>query len=167
MTDKEVKLRLAELQDLDELAVLYDYARRQMRRNGNLTQWKAGYPGRERLAEDIRRHNCYVFTDELGICGVFVLIIGPDPTYALIEEGQWLNDEPYGTIHRIAGSERSSGLLHRAVDFALSKISNVRCDTHADNAVMRHLLEKLGFVRCGRIYIEDGSPRIAYQLTRG
>ena len=166
MTDKEVKLRLAELQDLDELAVLYDYARRQMRRNGNLTQWKAGYPGRERLAEDIRRHNCYVFTDEQGICGVFALILGDDPTYALIEEGQWLNDEPYGTIHRIAGCGRVKGLLGRAVRFALERTSNVRCDTHEDNAIMRHLLEKHGFVRCGRIYAEDGSPRIAYQFVK-
>ena len=31
---------------------------------------------------------------------------------------------------------------------------------------MQRLLEQNGFVRCGTIYIWDGSPRIAYQLSR-
>ena len=38
----------------------------------------------------------------------------------------------------------------------------VRADTHADNVYMQRTLEKSGFVRCGRIYTEDGSPRWAY-----
>ena len=38
----------------------------------------------------------------------------------------------------------------------------VRADTHADNVYMQRALEKSGFVRCGRIYTEDGSPRWAY-----
>ena len=28
---------------------------------------------------------------------------------------------------------------------------------------MRHLLEKNGFKECGIIYVEDGTPRIAFQ----
>ena len=166
MVDTAVNIRLANADDIDDLVQLYDYAKRQMRGNGNLTQWKDGYPGRDRIAEDIRRQNCYVFADGLGICGVFAFIIGADPTYALIEEGRWLNDKPYGTIHRIAGYGRVKGLLGRAVRFALEQIDELRCDTHEDNAIMRHLLEKHGFVRCGRIYAEDGSPRIAYQFVK-
>ena len=38
----------------------------------------------------------------------------------------------------------------------------MRADTHADNVYMQRALEKSGFVRCGRIYTEDGSPRGAY-----
>ena len=41
--------------------------------------------------------------DETGIHGVFALFEGAEPTYAHIEEGEWLNDEPYVTIHRLAG----------------------------------------------------------------
>ena len=37
-------------------------------------------------------------------------------------------------------------------------------DTHEKNKTMQHVVEKLGFKRCGIIYIEDGTPRIAYQL---
>ena len=35
--------------------------------------------------------------------------------------------------------------------------------TYEDNAVMRSASERLGFVRCGRIYCGDGTPRVAYQ----
>jgi RimJ/RimL family protein N-acetyltransferase len=45
----------------------------------------------------------------------------------------------------------------------MAQIPNIRIDTHRDNAIMQHLLEKNGFVKCGIIYVEDGSPRIAYQ----
>ena len=38
-----------------------------------------------------------------------------------------------------------------------------RADTHADNKIMQHLLEKNGFTRCGVIHVADGSPRFAYQ----
>ena len=29
---------------------------------------------------------------------------------------------------------------------------------------MQQLLEKMGFTPCGTIYLEDGSPRLAYYL---
>ena len=40
---------------------------------------------------------------ESGLHGVFAFILGEDPTYGVIEDGQWLSGDPYGTIHRIAG----------------------------------------------------------------
>jgi RimJ/RimL family protein N-acetyltransferase len=39
----------------------------------------------------------------------------------------------------------------------------VRIDTHADNKVMQHVLEKRGFRRTGIIYLENGDPRIAFE----
>ena len=39
-----------------------------------------------------------------------------------------------------------------------------RCDTHPDNKVMQHLLEKLGFHYCGKVPI-DG-VRLAYQKIK-
>lgn len=44
---------------------------------------------------------------------------------------------------------------------------NLRIDTHEENKVMRHLIEKSGFAECGIIRVEDGSPRIAYQYVGG
>lgn len=39
----------------------------------------------------------------------------------------------------------------------------MRIDTHADNHIMQHVIEKAGFQRCGIIFTDDGTPRIAYQ----
>ena len=156
----------AQKQDLPVIEAIYTAARAYMRRSGNLLQWADGYPKRSLLESDIEKGRLFVIREGGEIHGVFAFILGDDPTYAYIEDGQWPNSRPYGTIHRIAGCGRVKGLLGRAVRFALERTSNVRCDTHEDNAIMRHLLEKHGFVRCGRIYAEDGSPRIAYQFVQ-
>ena len=39
-------------------------------------------------------------------------------------------------------------------------------DTHEANGPMRHKLEKNGFTYCGIIYVEDGTPRRAYQKVK-
>ena len=156
------KIRPAKRADLDEIEAIYAHARQFMRQNGNPTQWKEGYPRREQLETDISRENLYVVTEAGRICGVFFFVIGEDPTYACLEGGTWRSDAVYGTIHRIAS--RSSGVFAAAVAFARSRCSHVRVDTHADNKPMQHLAEKYGFSRRGIIYVEDGTPRIAYDL---
>ena len=44
-----------------------------------------------------------------------------------------------------------------------NKIYSLRVDTHEDNWNMNHFLIKHGFVRCGMIFVEDGTPRVAYE----
>ena len=97
------------------------------------------------------------------IHGVFYFYIGTDPTYGVIEDGNWRSDTPYGTIHRIAG-DGSGGVLAAAVAFGKTKINHIRIDTHHDNKIMQRAIAKQGFCRSGIIYLEDGSPRIAYDL---
>ena len=95
----------------------------------------------------------------------FAFIIGDDPTYSVIEGGHWLNERPYGTIHRLGSTGKHKGILRQCVDFCMSHIANIRLDTHADNAIMLNAVEKLGFIRCGTIYCMDGSPRVAFQKS--
>ena len=96
--------------------------------------------------------------------GVFAFILGVDPTYQVIEDGAWLNDTlPYGTIHRLASSGKSKGVASAVIEWCLEHCQSLRADTHADNQIMQHLLEKNGFTRCGIIHVADGTPRIAYQ----
>ena len=64
------------------------------------------------------------------------------------------------------GRSRLRSLRHRrAAQGGASggKQKSLRADTHADNKIMQHLLEKNGFTRCGVIHVADGSPRFAYQ----
>ena len=158
-----MKIRQAQARDLDSILKVYEIAREYMRQNGNPDQWGYDKPPKELLKEDIIKEQLFVGTDEGRICFVFAFILGDDPTYSYIEDGEWLSDKPYGTIHRIASDGTVSGVVKSAVDFAKEYIPNIRIDTHENNKTMQYVVEKLGFSRCGIIYIEDGTPRIAYQ----
>ncbi len=153
----------AKAPDLPLILEIYEHARRFMRETGNPTQWSGGHPAPRLLKSDIEKGDLYVLTDGGEIAGVFALIFGEDLTYRYIENGSWLSGDPYATIHRIASSGRKHGILQAAAGFALSKIPHLRIDTHEDNAVMQHLLIKLGFSRRGIIYLENGDPRVAFE----
>lgn len=156
-------IRPAVPDDFEKILEIYAYAREQMRAAGNASQWGDDKPSPETVREDIEKNQAYVILHRGEICGVFAFIIGEDPTYRVIEAGAWPNEEPYGTLHRIAGNGQVKGILAAALSFCGDKINNIRIDTHDDNKIMLHLLEKYEFLRCGYIYVEDGSRRIAFQ----
>ena len=86
------------------------------------------------------------------------------PQEMLEEDIDWLNDTlPYGTVHRLASAGRQKGVASAVLEWSLEHCQSLRADTHADNKIMQHLLEKNGFTRCGIIHVRDGSPRYAYQ----
>lgn len=145
---------------------IYHYAQEFMLRTGNPQQWGHSYPDPALIRADIRYGLCKVIFDETGVHGVFALLTGEEPTYAQIENGAWLNDEPYVTIHRIAGDGQVRGLFRCAAEHCKRLSANVRIDTHADNRIMQKLIERSGFQKCGTVYVRDGSPRIAYQWKR-
>lgn len=159
-------VRKAVLADLKEILDIYASARERMRQWGNPSQWGESYPPPELVKEDIRSGNSYVITDGGEIAAVFAFFLGDEPTYQRIEKGAWLNDRPYGTIHRLAGRGEKGGIFACCTRFCEGRVGNIRADTHACNKRMQHLLEKNGYVKCGRIYVADGSPRIAYQKER-
>ncbi len=153
----------ATVTDLPEILNIYKHARTFMAQNGNNTQWADGYPHRELLLKDIQKRQLYLCCDAHAVYGVFAFIIGEDTTYAHIEDGSWLADAPYGTIHRIAANGVKKGVFAEVLAYCERKIPHLRIDTHRNNHIMQHLIEKHGFRRCGTIYISDGSPRIAYE----
>ena len=156
----EYTVRNARLEDLNRIEEIYAYARAFMAANGNPNQWGKINPPSQQLLMDIENRLLFVIEDNTGIHGVFYFYIGADPTYDSIEDGTWHSDRLYGTIHRIAG-DGSGGILRSAVAHCAEQIDYLRIDTHHDNIVMQKALTKLGFQRCGIIYIADGSPRIA------
>ena len=158
-------IRQAQMRDLDRILQIYADARAFMRANGNPDQWGENYPPAEMICEDVATGNSYVCADGEEILGVFYYGEGEDPTYTVIEDGAWLNDEPYGVIHRIAVAARGRGVATACFAFGVAQCGNLKIDTHADNFPMQKSLEKNGFVRCGTIYVADGSARIAYQKT--
>jgi hypothetical protein len=134
-----------------------------MKTNGNATQWGDTYPPVSLLQSDISAGKSYVIENQNEICATFYFAVESDVTYAHIDNGNWLNDEPYGVIHRIASNGKAGGILHTCVAFCQTQTNNLRIDTHKDNKIMQHLLSKEGFTLCGIICLTDGSPRLAYQ----
>ena len=128
-----------------------------MAQTGNPTQWPATYPGAELMQQQIARGVCYVLEGNARPEATFCYIPGPEPTYAEIYDGGWPDDAPYATIppHGI-GPGGCMGRRQSALPGARPRPA-LRADTHADNKVMQHLLEKNGFVRCGNITLADGT----------
>ena len=158
-----VNIRLATYNDLDEIRNIFLVAKSKMVSDGNLEQWKdIEYPFCY-TKEDIDKGQCYVIeNDNKELVATFVYIIGDDPTYSYIE-GKWLNNNKYGTIHRIASNNKEKHIFKTVLDYVLSSRIDIRIDTHKDNMRMKHLIEKNGFTYCGIIYVRDGTPRLAYQ----
>ena len=151
-------------EDIGSIMPIYDTARRFMADNGNPGQWTGGYPSETLIRSEIAAGHSFLCLDDDGkVAGTFCFIIGEDPTYRVMEQGEWLADGPYGTIHRLASGGTSKGVAYACIDWCWEKIHNLRIDTHADNLVMQSILDRAGFVRCGIIRTDDGSPRIAYQ----
>ena len=159
-------IRRATEKDLDAVMGVYDAARAFMRANGNPTQWPGDYPGLIDAEKDLEADALWVLDEGSGPVAVMSVLPGPDPTYAVIEGDSWLNDDPYWVMHRLAVAESGHGAGTRMLEWLCAEHSNVRADTHVDNLPMQRTLERCGFVRRGIIWVEDGTPRIAYHYVR-
>ena len=149
----------------EEVMALYARARAFMRQTGNPDQWGQDYPGEELIAREIARGQSYLCLDGREIAAVFSLIEGEEPTYRTICDGAWLNDAPYGTVHRICAARPGAGAGAFCLDWCAARCGNLRIDTHRRNRPMQALLRRCGFTYCGRIFLEDGAERLAFQKT--
>lgn len=97
------------------------------------------------------------------------VIDGQEDAYDKIYDGRWQhNHHRYVTFHRVAvlsdrtGQGIAQTFLQRLIEGQHGP--DFRIDTHEHNQVMRHIIEKLGFVYCGKVPI-DGE-RLAYQKIK-
>ena len=160
-----MKIRKATSEDFNILSDLYEQARIFMAQHGNPTQWGNSYPPAAILEQDIADGNSYVCEENGIIHATFYFCMGKDDTYARIYEGEWLNESPYGVVHRITSDGKIKGAASYCIDWAFKQCGNLKIDTHRNNQIMQHLLDKNGFAYCGIIYLEDGTERLAYQKT--
>lgn len=161
--DPDIIFRHSCPEEIEAIMEIYENAKAFMRSRGNFSQWNGPYPSADTILADMAAGHHYVAADGSGrLLAAFSCIPGKDPTYGYIEDGQWLNDGPYVTIHRIASSGQRRRMLDRCVEFCTGFAENIRMDTHADNRPMLEAATRAGFVRCGVIYLADGSPRTAF-----
>ena len=157
----------AQKTDLIAILAVLDAARGIMRADGNARQWADGYPSAAVVLEDIRQGYGYVVRKDGRVVGYFAFIPSPEPTYAQIYDGAWLDVErPYHVVHRIGSLPDVHGVFRTVMDWCFTQDANIRIDTHRDNRIMQHNILKYGFRYCGIIYLASGDERLAYQLRR-
>lgn len=161
-------IRKSTTADIDSIMLLAKAARQIMKDNGNPTQWTNNHPSRETIKDDVQHADSYVICKAKGeIVGTFVFKQGPDPSYAKIYEGKWIDDiHPYHVIHRVMSMPDAHGIFAAIMDYCYKHADNLRIDTHRNNSIMQHLIKKYGFHYCGIVHIIDldtDFERLAYQ----
>ena len=170
-------IREARPTDMASIMQVIEAAKKIMRSSGNLHQWGDGYPSEAVITADMERHGGFVILDsqaardrtegEGRIVGYFAFLPSPEPTYSKIYDGEWVDDvQPYHVIHRIASYPDVHGIFSNIMDFCFFHDPNIRIDTHRDNKIMQHNIEKHGFTYCGIIYLANGDERLAYQKLK-
>lgn len=168
---KEFWFRKGTAEDADQAESIYEEARKLLGRDG-IDQWQHDGPSRETFLEDTAQGNAYVLVCDGQIAAVAAVLDGPDSTYRVIEGGAWHAEEPYTVIHRVAASPAwrgagAAGILFAAITEEKKGRPYFRIDTHEENLRMQAFLKKQGFVRCGKIYLENGDPRIGFDRLPG
>lgn len=159
-------IREARPTDMTEIMKVMDAAKGIMRSSDNMHQWTDGYPSEDVILTDMGKNGSFIIEDNSKVVGYFAFLPSPEPTYARIYEGKWIDDvQPYHVVHRIASYPDAHAIFDSIMGFCFSKDPNIRIDTHRDNHIMQHVINKYGFTYCGIIYLANGDERLAYQRT--
>lgn len=157
-------IRPATALDVSAADSIYKMAKTFMKKGGNPDQWTGDYPSGYDVELGIAEGVSYVCEDEGEIVATFLFKpYADDPTYHKIYDGEWLSDEPYSVIHRIAVKHHGRGIADFIFSECFKILPNIKIDTHRDNLPMQRCLEKNGFKYCGIIYLENGDERLAFQ----
>lgn len=171
-----IYLRKAQQTDINSIMQIINQAKQRMKNAGS-PQWQDGHPTQEMINQDIQRQNGWVLMIGDQIAGYSVLQFTPEPTYKVIKDGQWTNNnQPYATIHRVAISDHYHGqhlskfLFSNLITIGIAHgITNFRLDTHRVNLPMQRLAKSCGFKHCGTVIVKDkiDTIRMAFELNLG
>jgi GNAT superfamily N-acetyltransferase len=172
MTNEELIFRQAEdkEKEKDEIWQIMLDAKAQMKRLGS-KQWQDDYPTRELIAKDIQCGMGYVLDDGDEVIAYAAVVYTGEPLYEHLV-GQWLDDEPYVVVHRLAVAEKMkkrgiATLFMKKVEM-LSRDKGVfrfRIDTNFDNHYMLNMFKTLGFVYRGSVDYGAHGSRMAFDKS--
>lgn len=131
-------------------------------------QWQFGEPSEKTIQHDVELQQYWVLIFENVLIGGCALLFH-ETAYDQLHKGQWLNNDPYGVIHRFyihpKYQQKAFGikLLHAIETKVLSlAIHNVRIDTHERNIPMRKMLEKMHYQHVGEAWLFQAGMRFVY-----
>ena len=140
-----MEIRKTKPDEIDKVMAIYARARRFMAEHGNPTQWGTTKPYREDVVKDIEQGYSRVCVENGEVVATFYYREGIDSTYINIYDGAWINDAPYGVVHRIAAAGTVKGAGSFCLNWAYQQCGNLKIDTHRNNTVMQNTLKKNGF----------------------
>ncbi|MBL4930592.1 GNAT family N-acetyltransferase [Clostridium paridis] len=157
--------------DIDDIMNIISQAQAYFKEQG-IDQWQNNYPSVETISNDINNNHSYVLLEDGNIVATAAVSFDGEKTYDTIYEGQWVSNNEFAVIHRIAvhskykGLGLSSEIIKNVEEICLNKgVYSIKVDTHEENLSMQKLLRKNAFKYCGIIYLEDGSKRIAFEKS--
>lgn len=132
-----------------------------------IPQWQNAYPAYSDFKNDVELERLYVVKENGTVVGFFALVY-PDHNYDYIEDGKWQDPSPYVAIHRMAIDKnyKGRGFAGKCFDYVKEEYDHIRIDTHALNYSMIRAILKNDFSYRGIIYVEDKTPRNAYEWSR-
>ena len=152
-----MKIRKAELTDLDKIMSMYQSCINGMIKNG-IDQWDSTYPNAKVIANDINNKTYYIIEKE-NIIGGLTIDKNQDPTYLDIK---WEDQEnKFLSVHRLAVKEKywGKGIGKKLMLFAeslviINKLRSIRLDTYSGNPYAMLFYKKLGYKELGSINLK-------------
>jgi Acetyltransferases, including N-acetylases of ribosomal proteins len=146
-------LRIATIEDLDQVDKIYKNAIEVMDSNG-INQWDNIYPNKEILKEDILKGEMFLGVMDNKIACAFVLNSDYDEEY---NNGNWkYRNESFNIVHRLCVNSafQNQGIGTQSmmlIEKMLRKdgIESIRLDAFSLNPFALRLYEKIGYVRVG------------------
>lgn len=169
ISEVPMEIRQSTYNDIESIMSIIKQAQEYFKSSG-IDQWQNNYPNTSVIENDIRLNESYVILMNQKIVGTYVLSFRNENTYDIIYDGDWLSNDRYAVIHRIAFDQsiKGQGLSKNVLDIIYSicinhQVYSIKVDTHEDNKVMRKMLISNGFKHCGTIFLHDGNKRLAYE----
>lgn len=166
----ELLFRSAKTEDILTIMAIIEDARCQIALTGS-DQWQDGYPNAQSIQEDIERGMGVVLaTPTDDVVAYAAMCYEGEEAYRHLE-GEWLtlNSKNYVVVHRLAVAQawQKEGVGGKILETIARNARNRGCtsfriDTHRKNQAMLHLLQKMGFIVCGKVYYGSGE-RIALE----
>ena len=163
-----MEIRLAFPNEVDVIMQVMEDAKKSLAAAGS-DQWQNGYPNADVIIDDIISEQAYVALEEGELLAYAAVTKSPEVAYEDIYEGNWqAGESEYLVFHRIAvaADVQGQGVAQTFLEGLIEGFDylDFRSDTHAENMVMQHIFEKLGFKRVGKVPV-DGE-RLAYQKLK-
>ncbi len=152
-----MKIRKAEIIDLDNIMSMYQSCINGMIKNG-IDQWDSTYPNSQVIVNDINNNTYYIIEQE-NIIGGITIDKNQDPTYLDIK---WEDQEnKFLSVHRLAVKENywGQGIGKKLMLFAeklvvINKLRSIRLDTYSGNPYAMLFYKKLGYKELGSINLK-------------